>query len=363
MHLAATGANAIALHMRSFFLILWLTGVPIAFLAKNTSAAQQSPLFEDTSLLTVELDIPISRVNAGKKQRVPKQYSGQLHWFEQNGVRRTISVKVRARGNFRKENCANPPLRLNLKKQEVENTLFTGQDKLKLVRPCDNRKRSEQWAALEYLIYQSYQTLTREGFHTRPLLVRYIGGKNNQPTAGQFAFLIEDEDAMATRNGGNILETRRINRRALDTTSLARLELFQFLIGNNDYSTIRAERGRRCCHNIRLITNEEGLGLRPVPYDFDFAGMVDASYATPPPSVRIRSVKTRYFRGFCQQPSELNRAIAQFNDSRTALYQHYSETEVLTTQSKEKARAYLDSFFEIINDPKQLDAKVKSRCR
>ncbi len=307
--------------------------------------------------------MPISKINASKKQRSPKQSAGQLRWADPNGTNHHVSVKVRARGNFRRENCANPPLRLNFKKKEVQDTLFVGQDKLKLVRPCSNRKRAEQWAVLEYLIYQNYQLLTGEGFRVRPLLIRYTNEKNNKTVGSQFAFAIETEGEMATRNGGNILATRRIKRRSLDPTSLARLELFQFMIGNNDYSTIRAERGRRCCHNIRLITNEEGLGLRPVPYDFDFAGMVDASYATPPPSVKIRSVRTRYYRGFCQQPHELMRAVTLFNNNRVALYELYSETALLTAQSKEKARTYLDSFFDTINDPLRLNTKVQSRCR
>lgn len=349
--------------MRSFCLILCLTCLPLVLFTSTASNAQQKHLFEDTSILTIELDVPISKVNAGKKQKSPKQSAGQLRWTDLSGTHRQVSVKIRARGNFRRENCANPPLRLNFKKKEVQNTLFVGQDKLKLVRPCSNRKRAEQWAVLEYLIYQNYQLLTGEGFRVRPLLIHYTNGKNNKATTSQFAFAIEAEDEMAARNGGDILVTRRIKRRALDPTSLARLELFQFMIGNNDYSAIRAERGRRCCHNIRLITNREGLGLRPVPYDFDFSGMVDAGYATPPPNVKIRSVKTRYYRGFCQQPHELMRAVTLFNNNRAALYELYSETTLLTAQSKEKARTYLDSFFDTINDPIQLNAKVQRRCR
>ncbi len=349
--------------MRSFCLILCRISLPFVLLISGASAAQESPLFSDTSVVTIELDVPISKVNAGKKRKAPKQSAGHLRWTDPNDTRREVSVKVRVRGNFRRENCANPPFRLNFKKKEVQNTLFAGQDKLKLVRPCSSRKRAEQWAVLEYLIYQSYQLLTGEGFRVRPLLIRYASGKNKIPATRQFAFLIEDEDAMAGRNDGNILSTRRIKRRALDPTSLARLELFQFMIGNNDYSTIRAERGRQCCHNIRLITNDEGLGLRPIPYDFDFAGMVDTAYATPPPNVKIRSVRTRYFRGFCQQPHEVTRAVTLFNTNRAALYELYSETALLTAQSKEKARAYLDSFFDIINDPTQLNAKIQNRCR
>ena len=349
--------------MRSFYQTLCLINLPLVLFAFSASAAQHNPLFEDTSVLTVELDLPISRVNASRKQKTPKQSAGQLRWTSADGTRNEVSVKVRARGNFRRKNCANPPLRLNFKKKEVQNTLFSGQDKLKLVRPCTNSSRATQWVVLEYLIYESYRVLTGESFGVRPMLLQYTGGGNGKTPDSHFGFVIEDEDHMAARNGGNIVRVARTNRRSLDPTTLARLDLFQFMIGNNDFSTIRADRGQRCCHNMRLISNAEGLGLRPAPYDFDFAGMVDANYATPPPNVKIRSVRTRYFRGFCQQQSEMQRAVNLFNAKRTELYDLYQDSPQLTETFRKKATGYLDSFFAIINDSKQLNSKITSRCR
>jgi hypothetical protein len=320
-------------------------------------------LFEDNSLLAIELELPLSKINTSRRQKTPKQSSGVLRWATMDGVKTEMPIKVRARGNFRRKNCTNPPLRLNFNKTEAENTLFSGQDKLKLVRPCTNSNRATQWVVLEYLIYQSYQILTDEAFRVRPVSITYTGDRNGKTPETQFGFIIEDESTMASRNGGNILRSAKTKRRALDPTTLARLDLFQFMIGNNDFSAIRADRGQRCCHNIRLITNSDGLGLRPTPYDFDFAGMVDADYATPPPNIRIRSVRTRYYRGFCQQPSETRRAIALFNAKRAALYDIYRNSAELAEPFKQKAIDYLDSFYEIINDPDELNSKVVGRCR
>lgn len=334
-----------------------------ALLVFSTSGAHANPLFEDNSLLAVELELPLSKINASRRQKTPKQSSGLLRWTTAGGVQSEMPIRVRARGNFRRKNCTNPPLRLNFKKTEAENTLFSGQDKLKLVRPCTNSNRATQWVVLEYLIYQSYQILTDEAFRVRPLSITYTGDRNGKTPENHFGFIIEDEDAMAARNGGNILQAARANKRAVDPTTLARLDLFQFMIGNNDFSAIRADRGQRCCHNIRLITNDAGLGLRPAPYDFDFAGMVDTDYATPPPNIRIRSVRTRYYRGFCQQPNETARTVALFNSKRTALYDLYRSSVELSGPFKQKAIDYLDSFYEMINDPDELNSKVVGRCR
>lgn len=349
--------------MTFFHFVTCLIGLSSVLLASGANAAQENRLFKDTSLLTIELELPISKINAGRRQKTPEQSSGFLRWTNPDGSRSEVSIKARARGHFRRKNCANPPLRLNFKQNEVESTLFSGQDKLKLVRPCTNSSRATQWVVLEYLIYQSYQLLTGEAFRVRPLSIEYKGRKNGKTPNNQFGFIVEDEDIMAARSGGNILRATRTNRRALDPTTLARLDLFQYMIGNNDFSAIRADRGQRCCHNMRLLTNDEGLGLRPVPYDFDFAGMVDADYATPPPNVKIRSVRTRYYRGFCQEPDETQRALDLFNERRTALYDLYQKSAQLTEPFKKRAIDYLDNFFETINDPGQLNSKVIGRCR
>ena len=340
-----------------------LIGISILLLTSTEISAQQDLLFDDKSVLTIKVDLPISKINASRKQKSPRQSKGLLSWLDEDGTRREVSVKARARGNFRRKNCINPPLRLNFKKNEVQNTLFSGQNKVKLVRPCTNRKRAEQWVVLEYLIYENYQLLTNAGFRVRPVTLQYSGDGNGNTPASQFGFLIEDEDDMATRIGGAVLTAKRVRKQALDPTALARVQLFQFMIGNNDYSLIRADRGLQCCHNTRLVSNDEGLGIRPAPYDFDFAGMVDADYATPPPNINIRSVRTRIYRGFCLPQPEMLRAIALFNEKRALLYQSYQQSEQLGQSFKRNSIAYLDSFFEIINDPQQLNRKIVSRCR
>ena len=66
-----------------------------------------------------------------------------------------IPLKIKTRGHFRKSasNCKYPPLMLNFPKSEVtENTLFAGQNKMKLVTPC----QGEQYIVHEYLVYKLY---------------------------------------------------------------------------------------------------------------------------------------------------------------------------------------------------------------
>ena len=90
----------------------------------------------------------------------------------------------------------------------------------------------------------------------------------------------------------------------------ARLPLtfvFQYLIGNTDWSLVTADTEEHCCHNIDLF--ELGGHTLLVPYDFDLAGLVDASYAKPDPEIKIRSVRTRRYRGYCLPAPVLAEAL------------------------------------------------------
>ena len=51
----------------------------------------------------------------------------------------SLNVSIKTRGNFRKDrnNCDFPPLCIKFSKKEVKNTIFEGQDRIKLVTHCN----------------------------------------------------------------------------------------------------------------------------------------------------------------------------------------------------------------------------------
>ncbi|NIP93601.1 MAG: hypothetical protein GWN18_19895, partial [Thermoplasmata archaeon] len=70
--------------------------------------------------------------------------------------------------------CEFPPLRLNFKKGQLDETLFDGQDKVKLVTHCRNGDRYEQNVVKEYLVYRLYNVLTPLGFQVRMAHITYV---------------------------------------------------------------------------------------------------------------------------------------------------------------------------------------------
>ena len=74
----------------------------------------------------------------------------------------------------------------------------------------------------------------------------------------------------------------------LDAPTLTRMMLFEYMIGNTDFSIW-------ALHNVRIV-QDRARKLFPVPYDFDLSGFVHAPYATPDPRIGIRSVLDRLYR-------------------------------------------------------------------
>ena len=92
---------------------------------------------------------------------------------------------------------------------------------------------------------------------------------------------------------------------------LATLALFQYLIGNTDWSALYG-------HNT-VALQDANETLNVVPYDFDFSGLVDLSYAVPAPELSIRTVRRRVFRGFCTPAPDWAVLFAAFEERQPAI--------------------------------------------
>ena len=139
----------------------------------------------------------------------------------------------------------------------------------------------------------------------------------------------------------------------LDPLQNALVSLFMYFLGNTDFSLIQGPPGEKCCHNSKLLAS--GESLFPIPYDFDASGFVDASYAPEPlPRFRIRSNRTRLYRGFCVRDPIMDEALANFRSI---------ETEVTEMITERRARGFVVDFFDTINDPRDLRREILEKCR
>jgi hypothetical protein len=157
------------------------------------------------------------------------------------------------RGHSRRELCDLPPLKLDFRRDEVPGTVFEGQNKLKLVTHCLERRSNRRYLEQEYATYRALNALTDHSFRVRMLEVRYVDTEGRRRPMGRRAFLIEDDSRVAARLGYRESELDKAPTGSLEPGAITVYGLFQFMIGNTDWSLIRGRGNGPCCHNGLLL--------------------------------------------------------------------------------------------------------------
>ena len=271
----------------------------------------------------------------------------------------SLPVKLSPRGITRraKDVCAFAPVKVTFDKPG--DGPFKGQKGLKLVSHCRTSESFQQYVLLEYAAYRMYELISPASLHTRLVKVDYAdaGGK---PIISRMGYFIEAIDDAAKRNGGKELKTQaRVPTAQISAADAARFAVFQYMIGNLDWAMNAGPPGDECCHNAKLIQPASGGALVPVPYDFDFSGLVDAPYATPPAAIPLPNVRVRRYHGFCRSNPEAVTAIAAIAAKRAAIVGVLDTVPGLEPKTKAKASAYLAGFFDQAGDPAQVQKILK----
>jgi len=344
-----------------FKLLAWCLSV---LLVAPYSFAKERPLFQSHEPLKAVLTAPITQTYAQKHQEVRLYFPGHWTYVDLDGETKSLQVSIRTRGNFRREYCYLPPLRLNFSKKEVKETLFAGQDKLKLVAPCQSGDTYQQLVILEYLAYRTYEILSENSFKTRLMRLSYVDSDEKRDPRTAYVFVIEDDSDLAKRLDLKRYKDRQVDYPDLDQSAMAVVQLFQFLLGNSDYSLLDVGIGDECCHNTQILTDKDATtGLIPVPFDFDASGLVNAPYAVPPEMVPVRDVRWRYYRGLCQPREYVDEAIALFQSKREDIFALFENSAELDAKHKRQSLRYLDDFYEVLDKPESAEKKIFGRCR
>ncbi|MDX1517458.1 MAG: hypothetical protein R3288_11495 [Woeseiaceae bacterium] len=348
----------------AFFLPLAL--VSVLLFSGGTAIGEPGepdPLFQSHDVLDIHITGPMSTLI---RERPDDEYlPASLSWLEPGGEQMTVDIGIRTRGNYRrqKDTCWVPPLRINFKKSDVEDTLFHKQDAIKLITHCKDRSdKYEQLVLKEYLIYRMLNVLTDNSYRVRLLKVRYTDTEDDDDDRVAFGVLIEHSKRFAKRTGLDELEVPRTQFAKLEPAYTGLTSVFHYMIGNTDYSPVAGPRDEECCHNADLFADAKGQ-VYPVPYDFDMSGMVDAPYATPNPRFSIRNVRQRLYRGHCIHNAHIPDAVQSFLDNRDSLYALVNDEPALSKRTRKATLKYLDSFYDVIGDRKLLNREIIEECR
>jgi hypothetical protein len=73
-------------------------------------------------------------------------------------------------------------------------------------------------------------------------------------------------------------------------------------------------------------------------------------------------VKQRVYRGRCANNEYLAGSLARFRDAKDDLYTLVREQEGLEDGVRKSLIWYMDAFYAIINDPRQVERKMIDKC-
>jgi len=323
------------------------------------SSKAPDPLFQNNETLQVTITAPMTTL---VEERAKEGYlPGVFQFTEADGTVVDLDLQIRTRGNFRHETCDLPPLRLNFKKSQTKGTLFDKQNIMKLVVHCENSNKYEQIVLKEYLAYRIFNAITDLSFRVRLLRVTYVDSEELRKQQTYYAYLIEHKKRLAKRHDRKEEIIERSSIRFIQPDQLNLTSIFEFLLGNTDFSPIAGAPDRMCCHNYVLFGNTFDP-LVAIPYDFDQSGFVNAPYAAPSPNFKIRNVRTRLYRGRCINNEHVPASLQEFRDGRDAIYAVVDAQEGLTSGTRKKIVKYIDKFYKLIDDPQDVEKHITGKC-
>ena len=99
-----------------------------------------------------------------------------------------------------------------------------------------------------------------------------------------------------------------------------------------------------------------------MPYDFDLAGLVNARYARPDPSLGISKVTQRRYRGFCISSAALNEAVGAIKVKQVDILNLIGQIPGFSPKDIEVKRGYLEAFFARADKQDALIRNFEKRC-
>jgi hypothetical protein len=321
--------------------------------APGDSGGRAARLFEASTPLHLSLAADFGAVARDRGER-KQDHPAVLTFGAEDGDSTRLDVTLRTRGHYRLRTCQYPPLKVAFDKDQTSHTIFAHQGALKLVVQCRGGGRWGDYLLEEFLLYRVYGLLSERSFRVRLVDVTYVepGAKHSPET--RRGFFVEDDDRMAHRNQADVFAQQGVTQGETDFAQMSVLAMFEYLAGNTDWSV-------GGLHNIVLIRDSTNV-VYPVPYDFDWSGVISPPYAFPDARLGIRTVRERVFRAGCRTPEDLVAVLARFNERKDSIYALYRGQEGLDPGRVRQALEYYDEFYRIINDPRAVRREFMINC-
>ncbi|NPA37578.1 MAG: hypothetical protein GXO47_12105 [Chlorobi bacterium] len=268
------------------------------------------------------------------------------------------NIRIKTRGKSRKDMCHFPPVKLNFKTDPIADPDYKGINKMKMVTHCKENSIFNKYILEEYLIYKMYNLITEYSFRVRLLRIEYKDTGKKKLGGKRYGFVIEPLPALAKRVNAVKVGTKSILYHEIDPLAADRVALFNYMIGNTDWQY-------KTSHNLKYIKilDVNIPGAYPIPYDFDYSGIINASYAVPQQWSYADNVQQRDYMGFCRESDAYFKVIQkEFLDAEEKIYDLINKFEPLSERDRKQMIWYIEEFYQELKY-KNAFKLITSNCR
>ncbi len=307
--------------------------------ARSSDSSKHFGLFEDEKPLEISLRFNMTSYLKIRSKTDYLPCVMTLHLSKTDSI--NADIRLRTRGVFRNKECYFAPIELNFKKAKFGYSDLDSISKIKLVPQCNMGNEYENYVLREYLIYKLYNLFTDSSFRVRLLNINYIDSEKKRKPVKQYGFFIEPVEMLAARTNSIDIKSMAVNQKSVFPRVMDRVAIFNYMIGNYDWSVPNQ-------HNIKLLRplklDTVQLAVA-IPYDFDWTGVVNASYAIPAEITGTNNVRERLFTGICRSKEVYKNDLNQFLEKKEALYKVINDYPFLNQRAKKDIISYLDGFY------------------
>jgi hypothetical protein len=302
---------------------------------------------EQIETITLELDVEkVRSKEEGYQEAV-------LSWETPSGQLHAVPVKTKVRGKTRRNICDFPPLKVKVDSVRHIGTTTVDVGKFKLVTHCLDAAEGDQYLQKEYLAYQMYGQLTEMAYRVHLVKIRYVDRAEQYLPEIRYAFLLESKEDLLNR-----LDAEEVDDQlAVTQVNAWQYNLFavyQCMIGNTDWNLSKR-------HNIKLLRSKKDGLLFPVPYDFDYSGLVNANYAKPHPQLPIQHVTERLFQWRGKDPQQLEPVLTYIQNHHDDMMQQVEQLPHLSKAERFIPKFYLENFLNHLDILLEDDVRLVDR--
>ena len=313
-------------------------------------------LFEDETPMNLTLKYDITSFI---KNKVKGEYLDAELLVHYKDYSATKTIRLKARGNNRRDQCFFPPIYLNFKTDPIKNSELKGIKKIKLITHCSSSKSYTDYILKEYLVYKLYNILSDYSFRVKLLNMKYIDTGKKERNYERFGILIEPLDLLTKRSGAIEIESKFVKGENVIEEEADLVSFFQYMIGNTDWR-IKGGHNTKFMKSMTKVTPK----VSPVPYDFDYAGFVGTHYSHPQEWTSIENVKDREYMGYCRNSDEeYLKTISKFIDKKDEIIETINAFSYLDERERNSLVKYIESFYQSLENPERFIRTLKSECR